>query len=97
MPFYEKWNPRKGGTIYAGMCWIIENLGYRTAWAKEHGVPEKSVSLHIVDHAKGFVPNNLAWATKGVQSAEQMFKIIANLRHENRTLKQRIRELEKVA
>jgi hypothetical protein len=83
MPFHDAWNPMKGGNYADGMQWIIENLGYRADWAKAHGVADKSVSLHIVDHARGFVPDNLAWATAGEQTAEQMFKIVAKLRHEN--------------
>jgi hypothetical protein len=96
MPFPDAWNPNKGGSFRVGMFGVIADIGERAKWAQEHGVPDKSASLHIVDHAKGFVPGNLAWATKGVQNAEQMFKIIAKLRHENSQLKEENRRLHAV-
>lgn len=77
MPFFDEWNPKKGGSTEAGAKWIIANLGKR---------PEGS-TLHIIDHEKGFVPGNLEWAYPRKQSNQQMFKIIAQLRH-------RIKELE---
>ena len=78
MTFYDGWNPNKGGSFLSGAKWVVENLGKR---------PNKNASLHIVEHEKGFVPNNLEWASKHKQNAQQMFKIIANLKH-------RIKELE---
>jgi hypothetical protein len=77
MPFCDGWNPDKGGSFKAGSEWIITNIGKR---------PE-GCSLHIVDHEMGFVPDNLEWAYPQKQSAQQMFKIIADQKH-------RIRELE---
>ncbi len=84
MPFFEKWNPDKGGSFQAGADWIIANLGKRP----------QGCSLHIVDHVKGFVPGNLEWATKKTESTEQMFKIIANQRHEIERLRQQLQELQ---
>jgi hypothetical protein len=77
MPFAEEWNPDKGGSLRAGADWIIRNLGRRP----------KGSSLHIVEHEKGFVPGNLEWTAPTKQANQQMFKIIAQLRH-------RIKELE---
>ncbi len=88
MPFHEAWNPDIGGGLKAGMLGVIADIGERADWANAHDVPGASVSLHIINHANGFVPGNLTWATKDVQSAEQMFKIIARLRHENAQLKE---------
>lgn len=93
MPFHAAWNPDKGGSFKAGMLDLIADIGERAVWAKEHGVPERSVSLHIIDHAKGFVPGNLAWETKAVQSREQMCHLIAKLSHENIQLKKENRQL----
>lgn len=84
MSFFDGWNPKKGGSYQAGADWIITNLGKR---------PENT-SLHIVDHLKGFVPGNLEWTHPKKQTAEQMFKIIARLRHEIKEKDQRICELE---
>jgi hypothetical protein len=78
MPFFDGWNPKKGGTFLSGAKWIIDNLGKRP----------KGCSMHIVDHEKGFVPGNLEWAGPKKQTAQQMFKIIADL-------KCRIKELER--
>jgi hypothetical protein len=77
MPFCDGWDPNKGGSFRTGGEWVIANLGKR---------PE-GCSLHIVDHAKGFVPDNLEWTHPVKQTAEQMFKIIARQKH-------RMRELE---
>ena len=77
MPFFDAWNPDKDGSFQAGADWITTNLGIR---------PEGS-SLHIMKHELGFVPGNLAWATRRQQNSEQAFKILAQLRH-------RINELE---
>jgi hypothetical protein len=75
MPFYSGWDPNKGGSFQAAADWIISRLGKR---------PE-GCSLHIVDHAKGFVPGNLEWTHPKKQVAEQMFKIIANQKNKIRT------------
>ena len=77
MPFYDNWNPNKGGSWLNEAKWIIKNLGKRP----------KGASLHIIEHEKGFIPGNLEWAYPNKQSAQKMFKIIANLKH-------RIKELE---
>jgi hypothetical protein len=76
VPFEDAWSPKKGGSFRAAGDWIIANLGKKP----------KGCSLHIVDHAKGFVPGNLEWATREKQNAEQMFKIIARQRHEIKEL-----------
>ena len=72
MPFFDGWNPDKGGTYKAGTEWIIVNLGKRP----------KGCSLHIINHEKGFVPDNLEWTGRKKQNNQQMFKIIAQLKHE---------------
>jgi hypothetical protein len=76
MSFEDTWNPKKGGSFRAGGDWIIANLGRK---------PE-GCSLHVIDHAKGFVAGNLEWTHPVKQSAEQMFKIIARQRHEIKEL-----------
>jgi hypothetical protein len=83
MPFHETWDPKKGGSFQTGADWIIATLGKR---------PE-GCSLHIVDHAKGFVPGNLEWTHRTKQNAEQMFKIIANQKNEIKRQKQKINTL----
>jgi len=85
MPFFDEWNPDKGGSFRAGADWIIANLGKR---------PE-GCTLHVVDHEKGFMPDNLEWTSPRKQIHQQMVKIIAQQRHEIRLLKQRINELER--
>jgi hypothetical protein len=84
MPFFDGWNPKKGGSYLAGAEWIIKNLGRRP----------KGASMHIVDHEKGFVPNNLEWAYPIKQSAQKMFKIIANLKHRIKELELRLEQKE---
>ena len=86
MPFHDEWNPNKGGSFLSGSLWIVEHLGRRP----------NGCSLHIVDHAKGFVPGNLEWTGRKKQNSEQMFKIIARLRHENKTLKCQLIEAQQV-
>ena len=71
MPFFDGWNPKKGGSFRAGAAWIISNLGKRP----------QGGSLHVVHHDIGFMPGNLEWASAGKQSNQQMFKIIAQQRH----------------
>jgi hypothetical protein len=83
MPFYEGWNPQKG-LIQVGIDWIVANLGYR---------PD-GTSMHIIDHAKGFVPGNLEWTHPKKQTNQQMYKIIAQQRHHIKKLEERVRELE---
>jgi hypothetical protein len=77
MPFFSGWNPEKGGSHKAGGEWILENLGSRP----------KGCSLHIVDHAKGFVPGNLEWAGRTKQNREQLHKIVADLKHQIKILR----------
>lgn len=84
MPFYDAWNPDKGGSFYAAETWIIENIGNR---------PE-GTSLHVVDHSLGFVPGNLEWTHPKRQAHQQMHKIIAQQRNRIRKLEVRIKELE---
>lgn len=71
MPFYEKWNPKRGGSYDAAEKWIIENLGRRP----------KGTSLHIVDPILGFVPGNMEWTHRRKQNREQLVKIIARQKH----------------
>src|ERR1700688_531057 len=65
MPFYDEWNPKKGGVIWLGVKWIIENLGKR---------PNPKWSLDIIKHELGFVPGNLRWARKHTQTMNQRHK-----------------------
>jgi hypothetical protein len=76
MPFFDAWNPAEGGSFDAAEDWIIKNLGRR---------PEKS-SLHIVDHALGFVPGNIEWTHPRNQISQQMHKIIADQRNKIKKL-----------
>lgn len=71
MPFFDGWNPKKGGSTKAGADWIIKNLGKRP----------KGSQIHIIEHEKGFVPGNIEWTHPTKQSHQQMFKIIAQLRN----------------
>ena len=83
MPFFDAWNPDKGGSFKAGGDWIIANLGKR---------PEGKVSLDVIHHEIGFVPGNLRWSERKGQNSNQMHKIIAQLKHENNRLKLLIAE-----
>jgi hypothetical protein len=68
MPFFDAWNPDKGGSFRVGADWIRDNLGER---------PDKASSLHVIpDTGLGFVPGNLVWATKQTQGAEQAHLIL---------------------
>jgi len=84
MPFFDDWNPSKSGSFQAGESWIIENIGKR---------PD-GTTLHIVDHALGFVPGNLEWTHQRKQTHQQVCKIIAQQRNRIKKLEARIRELE---
>jgi hypothetical protein len=91
MPFFKDWNPLKGGSLDAGTEWIIKNLGRRP----------KGTTLHIIDHATGFVPGNLEWTHPRKQAHQQMHRIIAQQRNRikklenvNKKLRKRIKELE---
>jgi hypothetical protein len=65
MPFFDAWNPDKGGKIWLGAKWIIDNLGEK---------PGDEWSLDIVEHVKGFVPGNLRWAKREIQKRNQRHK-----------------------
>jgi hypothetical protein len=84
MPFYDGWNPAKGGSLQAGEDWIIKNIGKR---------PD-GTTLHIVDHVQGFVPGNLEWTHQKKQTHQQMCKIIAQQRNRIKKLEDHIEELE---
>jgi hypothetical protein len=62
MPFFDAWNPNKGGSYAVATSWIIENLGKK---------PGLDWSLDIVKHELGFVPGNLRWATRNIQARNQ--------------------------
>jgi len=70
MPFFDGWNPEKGGSWDAGAEWIISHLGRR---------PGKTWSLDIVEHAKGFVPDNLRWADKTTQTRNQSHRMLGQV------------------
>jgi hypothetical protein len=92
MPFFDGWNPDKGGSFLTAVLWIIENLGAR---------PEGS-TLHVIPQTmKGFVPGNLMWTGARNQSIEQHYKIIGRQDHqikqleaEKAELSNKVRELE---
>lgn len=84
MPFFDEWNPDKGGSFDIAERWILENLGKRP----------KGTTLHIIQHDLGFVPGNLEWTFPRRQSNQLMFKIIAQQRHRIKELEKRIKELE---
>jgi hypothetical protein len=86
MSFYDGWNPDKGGSYKAGGEWIIENIGK---------CPENS-SLHIIHHDIGFMPGNLEWTYPKKQNNQQMYKIIAQQRHQIRNLKRQLIEVQQV-
>jgi hypothetical protein len=86
MPFHDDWNPQKGGSYDAAVDWIVENIGKKSE-------QPKGSSLHVVEHSLGFVPGNLEWATAKKQTAQQMYKIIANQRNEITRLKEIIAKL----
>ena len=88
MPFYGGWNhKKKGGSTEAAVVWILTNIGR----------PKKGESLNIMDHAKGFVPGNLEWATAKKQVNNQMFRIIAQQKHLIRQLTAQVVRLEAAA
>lgn len=83
IPFFDGWNPHKGGSLLEAVKWIIKNLGNNP----------KGSSMHIVEHEEGFIPGNLEWTYPKKQNAQQMFKIIADLKHEIKKLKLKIKQL----
>jgi len=64
MPFFDGWNPNKGGSFKAGGQWIINNLGPKPT--------EGRYNLHIVDRRIGFMPNNLQWVPKAAHKREEL-------------------------
>lgn len=72
MIFEDAWNPAKGGSFNVGALWIMKNLGQR---------PENR-SLHVMRQEVGFVPGNLEWADAKKQVAEQMHRILRDLRRQ---------------
>ena len=86
MPFFDDWNPNKGGSYLAGMQWILENLGEKP----------KGASLHIIKHETGFVPGNLEWTHPKKQTNQQMHKIIAQQHHQIKSLKRQVIEAQQV-
>jgi hypothetical protein len=86
MPFEPRWDPRKGGSYLVGEKELLSTIGPK---------PYKTASLHVVHHDKGIILGNLVWATKQIQNCEQMYKIIANLRHENAFLRKQLTEKNK--
>lgn len=81
MPFFDNWNPKKGGSIRAGANWIIKNLGSKP----------KGCTLHVIEHERGFVPGNLVWTYPRNQVSNQMFKVIARLKRRIRQLENQLR------
>lgn len=73
MPFYDEWNPTKGGSFQAGANWIIKNIGRR---------PGKGWSLDIIQHEKGFVPGNLRWALINTQIRNRLHRILGQFSEE---------------
>ena len=67
MPFYDGWNPSKGGAIWKGAKWIVDNLGIR---------PGPQWSMDIINHEFGFVPGNLRWANKNTQARNQQHRTL---------------------
>lgn len=73
MPFHEDWNPDKGGAIWKGAKWIIENLGPK---------PGPAWSMDIIKHELGFVPGNLRWALKNLQASNKQHRILGQFSNE---------------
>ena len=82
MPFYDGWNPAKGGSVKAGAEWIILNLGRR---------PGPDWQIHIIDRLVGFVPGNLAWIPRDSHKQQEL---CAQLLRENQVLRARVAEFE---
>lgn len=83
MPFFDPWNPDKGGSFDGGEQWLLEHIGDK---------PTLNSSLHIIRHELGFVPGNICWATPQVQNQEQLFKRLAYLEMEVKIL-DKVRQL----
>ena len=67
MPFYDDWNPKKGGAYRNGAQWILDNLGPR---------PGQGWSMDIIEHNKGFVPGNIRWSLRSGQERNKKHKIL---------------------
>jgi hypothetical protein len=76
MPFFDGWNPKKGGSWVAGADWILKNLGPQPLGA----------TMHVVHHDLGYIPGNLEWASPKKQINQQMYKITAQQRHKIKEL-----------
>lgn len=70
MPFFKEWNPDCGGDLWKGAKWIIENLGER---------PSPNYTMDVIDHAIGFVPGNLRWASHKTQERNKQHKWLGNV------------------
>lgn len=73
MPFFDGWNPKKGGEIWRAAKWIIDNLGKK---------PDSRWSLDIIEHRLGFVPGNLRWALKNTQMRNQNHRMLEKISDE---------------
>lgn len=62
---YKDWNPKKGGSVWKAVKWILENIGKK---------PDKNWSLDIIEHSKGFAPGNLRWASGFTQKQNQIHR-----------------------
>jgi hypothetical protein len=67
MPFFDGWNPKKGGSYHAGAKWIIKNLGKK---------PSFRWSIDIIKHELGFVPGNIRWAKRDTQLENQRHRVL---------------------
>jgi hypothetical protein len=65
MPYWDEWNPNRGGSFKAGAKWIIENIGRRPGTSKEY-------QLHIISRRLGFVPGNLAWIPRDKHRQDEL-------------------------
>ena len=67
MPFFDEWNPRKGGSFLAGVRWLVETLGPR---------PDKTYQLHIIQKDIGFVPGNLVWVPLSQHKRREFLSLV---------------------
>lgn len=79
MPFYDEWNPDKGGLFALGAKWIVDNLGCR---------PSSHHSLDIIEHRKGFVPGNLRWTLTQSQNQKHKTMFLLTLEQHAEALRQ---------
>ena len=73
MPFFDDWNPDKGGEFWRGAKWILDNLGPR---------PEGTWQMDVIEHAKGFIPGNLRWAQLKTQSKNKQHRWLGDVSDE---------------